>query len=225
VTPDAPPRAPRSAAQIAIATWGVGSVALLLVEAIWRLTDTAVTILRREVLTPAEWAAFAAWLVFIVYVEGYRAFQLRFSPRVVARALYLADHPRPLHVALAPLYCMAMIHAPRRRLIASWVLVAGIVGIILFVRTLPPIYRAIVDAGVVCALTWGTGVMVVLFARGLRGAPMPVPPDVPPDVTDEGAGPAPGAHADVLEAAGARARDGRHEAQGDNHRQAGSGHL
>lgn len=180
VRPDAPPhRTSRSLAGLAVATWGVGGVALLLGEAVWRLSETVVTILRREGLTPAEGVAFAGWVVLIVYIEGYRAFQKRFSPRVVARALHLADHPRPLHVALAPLYCMALIHAPRRRLITSWLLVAGIVGIILLVRALPPVYRAIIDGGVVCALAWGTAVMVVFFGRALAGAPMPVPPDLP----------------------------------------------
>jgi hypothetical protein len=163
----------------AIALWGVGGTVLLLAEAIWRLADTALTIFRRDGLTRDQAAILAVWVVFIVYVEGYRAFQQRFSPRVVARALHLAREPRPLHVALAPLYCMTLIHATRRRLIASWILVAGIVGIILLVRAMPPVYRAIVDAGVVCALTWGTLVMIVLFVRGLWGAPMQVPLDLP----------------------------------------------
>lgn len=164
---------------MAAAYWGVGGTVLLLGEAIWRLTDTAVDIIRREGLTPLQWAGFAAWVVFIVYVEGYRAFQKRFSPRVVARAMYLARNPRPLHVALAPLFCMALLYTTRRRLIASWILVVGLVGIILLVRVMPPAYRAIIDGGVVCALAWGTGVMLVYFVRALAGHAMPVPPDVP----------------------------------------------
>jgi hypothetical protein len=72
--------------------------------------------------------------------------------------------------------------------VASWLLLAGIAGVILLVRALPPVHRAIIDAGVVCALAWGTAVMLVLFVRGLRGAPMPVPPDVPGDEPVEGDG-------------------------------------
>jgi hypothetical protein len=155
--------------RLLIALWGVGGVVATLVEAIVRLGDIALGILLRERVTVAQMAVFAAWMVFIVFVEGYRAFQKRFSPRVVARAMYLCDHPRPLHVALAPLFTMGLMHATRRRLVANWLLVAGIVALILLMRVMPPVYRAIVDAGVAVALAWGTLVMLVLFVRALRG--------------------------------------------------------
>lgn len=168
---------------LAAAVWGVFGTVAVLAEAIFRLTNVALTTLNPSNMGPAEAAFFVAWMTFILYVEGYRAFQKRFSPRVVARAFYLADHPRPLHVALAPLYCMALLHATRRRLIGSWILVAGIVAIIILVRHLPPMYRAIVDGGVACALTWGTVVMVVCFFQRLRGAEIAVPPDVPEEAS------------------------------------------
>lgn len=170
---------PTKQRNLAAAFWGVGGTVVILAEAIYRLTAIAVGTLRREGLTAGQAAFLVAWCAFIVYVEGYRAFQKRFSPRTVARAFYLAEHPRPLHVVLAPLYCMALIHTTRRRLIASWILVVGIVSVILLVRLLPPVYRAIIDGGVACALAWGTGVMLVYFVKGLRGAKIPIDPDVP----------------------------------------------
>jgi hypothetical protein len=170
-----------------IVFWGVGGVVLLLVEAIWRLADTATTILADEQLTSGQMAMFVAWLAFIVYVEGYRAFQKRFSPRVVVRAFHLADDPRPLHVLLAPLYCMTLLHAARRRLVVSWILVAGIVGIILLVRAMPPIYRAIIDAGVVVALTWGTAATLVLYVRALLGNAPAIPLDLPEEAAPSAA--------------------------------------
>lgn len=151
----------------------------MLGEGIYRLARTAVEILTTTEVSAGQAAFGAAWLGFIVYVEGYRAFQKRFSPRVVARALYLAEHPRPLHVALAPIYVMALMHTTRRRLIGSWILVAGIVAVILLVRALPPVWRALIDAGVATALAWGTIVMIVYFVKGLAGHPIPISPDLP----------------------------------------------
>jgi len=174
--PSASPPARRS---LFAAFWGVGGTVLMLAEGIYRLAKTAVDNLAGADLSAGQTAFGAAWMAFIVYVEGYRAFQKRFSPRVVARALHLADHPRPLHVALAPLYAMALMHTTRRRLIGSWILVAGIVAVILLVRALPPVWRALIDAGVALALAWGTAVMIVYFVRGLAGRPMPVGPDLP----------------------------------------------
>src|SRR5690606_4264468 len=103
------------ATELSIVAWGVGGVLLLLGQAIWRLTPIALDAIHGG-LTAGQIALCGAWIVVNGYAEGYRAFQLRFSPRVVARAVHLARHPRPLHVALAPLFCMSFFHAtPRGR--------------------------------------------------------------------------------------------------------------
>ncbi|KYF63214.1 hypothetical protein [Sorangium cellulosum] len=165
--------------RLAVVLWGVLGVVAVLVEAIYRLGTLAVRILTTHAFTTGQLILLAAWTVVIIYFEGYRGFQQRFSPRVVARALHLAEHRRPLHVALAPLYCMALLHATRRRLIATWALIAGIVALILLVRQMPPPYRAIVDAGVALALAWGTVSILVYLAQGLAGRPLGIAPDVP----------------------------------------------
>ena len=38
-----------------------------------------------EALTPLQWACYGAFVVFMAYVEGYKAFQLKFSPMVSDR--------------------------------------------------------------------------------------------------------------------------------------------
>ena len=119
------------------------------------------------------------WVAFNAYSEGYRGFHRNFSPRVIARAQHLHAHPRALHVALAPLYCMGLVHATRRRLITSWSLTLGIVAIVVAVRQLAQPWRGIVDAGVVVGLA--IGVLSILFyvGRASAGIAMPVSADVP----------------------------------------------
>src|SRR5690349_7859679 len=87
-------------------------------------------------LTTLQWIALAASVAFNLWAEGIRAFQMQFSPRVVARAAALArmPSPRPLHVALAPLFCMGLIHATRKRLIVGWSVVIGVIGLVTLVR-------------------------------------------------------------------------------------------
>ncbi|WP_437964215.1 hypothetical protein WMF04_31445 [Sorangium sp. So ce260] len=172
--------------RLAVVLWGVLGVVAVLIEAIYRLGATAVRILTTHDLTTGQLILLAAWTVVIAYFEGYRGFQQRFSPRVIARALHLAEHRRPLHVALAPLYCMALFHTTRRRLIATWVLIAGIVALILLVRQMSPPYRAIVDAGVAFALAWGTASILVYLARGLAGRPPAIAADVPEEALRAG---------------------------------------
>src|SRR6188472_3999241 len=91
------------AGQWLILAWAVGGVVVLLAEPMKRLGEIGLEALRSG-LTPPQLVLFALWTPAILYIEGYRAFQRRFAPRLVARALHLIDHPRPLHVALAPLY-------------------------------------------------------------------------------------------------------------------------
>lgn len=159
--------------------WGIAGVLALLVNAILRLTPRALEPFEAGTLGPGHLALLVGWVVVAGYAEGYRAFQKQFSPRVVARAQHLSAHPRLLHAVLAPAFCMGFFHATRKRMIVSWAVTAGIVGIVVAVSMLPQPWRGIVDAGVVIALAWGALTLAHFAVRALAGRPMPVPADVP----------------------------------------------
>jgi hypothetical protein len=176
VAPFHPPRRPTV---VVIAAWGVAGVVAILISAIARLTPLALEPVLAYTMTTLQWAVYVLWSVFNGYVEGYRGFQKGYVPRVVARAFWLGEHPRPLLVLLAPFFCSGLIHATRRRLITSWCLVFGIYGIVQLVRMLEQPWRGILDAGVVVGLAYGTLALVVAFARVLAGAAIRVSPQVP----------------------------------------------
>jgi hypothetical protein len=158
-------------------------VAALLLRAIWGLAPVAVEALTRHRLSVAQWVLAVGGAAFFGFFEGYKGFQRGFSPRVVARALHLARDPRPLHVLLAPIFCMGLIHAARRRLVASWVLLVVITGAVLSMRLVPQPVRGIVDLGVVVGLGWGLVALLVFAARAAAGSPARVPADLPPSAT------------------------------------------
>jgi hypothetical protein len=159
--------------------WGVGGVALLLVQAVFRLTPIAVEPLRRGGLSTLEVATYLLWVVISLYSEGYRGFQRGFVPRVVGRAFHLARSPRPLHLALAPAFCMSLFHARPRRVVISWTIVLLIVAAVAFVRSLPYPWRGIVDGGVVAGLAYGLASLAVTFTRALNGDVPAVELDLP----------------------------------------------
>ncbi len=164
---------PLSAAAVGIVLWGVLGVAATLVQAIYELAHVAFEAFEPRVMPGWQIALFAAWILLSVYAKGILGFQRGFSPRVVSRALLLARNPRPLHVVLAPLYCMALFHAKRRNLIVARGLVLFIVAAVLLVRQLPQPWRGFVDAGVVVGLSWGLVCMVVFLIGGLTGRYQP----------------------------------------------------
>lgn len=172
--------APRSPVAVAIAVWGVLGVVVVLVSAILRLSPLAIEPLRTG-MTGLQWTLYVGWSIFNAYAEGYKGFQRSFVPRVVARAFYLARHRRPLHVALAPIFCMGLFFASRKRLILSWSIVIGVSALVTLVRGLAQPWRGIVDAGVVIGLAYGTASLVIAFAGALVGRPIVVSPQVPDD--------------------------------------------
>ena len=161
------------------ALWGIFGFVLILGQAIYRLAPLAWQPIADGGLEPWHWGLYGFSILFNGYSEGYKAFQLQVAPRVVARADHLAKNPKLLHVVFAPLFCMAMFHASRRRLIVSWLVYLGIIILIIGVRQLDQPYRGIVDAGVVVGLSWGIIAIVDCFVSRLRGAPLQSSPDLP----------------------------------------------
>ena len=168
---------PRRAGQVG-AVWGVFGVLAFLLHAVFRLLPVAIDALGMP-LSNLHHLGVLASLVLLGYSEGYRGFQRQFSPRVVARAQYLAEHPSPARVVFAPLFCMGFFHATRRRLFTSWLLTFGIVCVVVVTRGAPQPWRGIVDLGVVVGLGWGAGAIAVFVWVALAGRPLPVPADVP----------------------------------------------
>jgi hypothetical protein len=168
----------------AAALWGIGGVVALLVQASYRLGGYALDLVDFGLGT-GELVALVGWVVLNGYAEGYKGFHLLFAPRVVARAMAL-DRVPGWCVVLAPIYCMGLVYATRKRLIVSWCITLAIVGIVIVIRHIDQPWRGIVDAGVVVGLVWGVVSIVYFTVRAARGHAMPVPPDLPPQ----------GAHAD-----------------------------
>lgn len=149
--------------------WGIGGVVALLGQAIWRLTPLAVEPISEGMLTRAHVATYIGWVAFNLYAEGYRAFHRGFSPRVVARALYLAQEPRPWHVVFAPAFCMSLFCATRRGLVLAWGVLVTVVLLVLLMHWVPQPWRGIVDGGVVTGLLCGSGSLLWFAARALAG--------------------------------------------------------
>ncbi len=160
------------------AFWGLGGVGLLLGSAVYRLAPIALEGLQQE-LHWQHWLFLLFVLAFMAYAEGYRAFQQGFSPRVAARARYLAERPNLVHAVFAPLFCMAYFHAPRRRKITSLSVTAGIIILIVLVRLLSQPWRGIVDAGVVVGLVWGVAALFVFAIKAFTADRFDYSPEVP----------------------------------------------
>ena len=111
--------------------------------------------LEKSSMSQVHWLALAFSVIYMGYAEGYKGFHLGFAPRVIVRARYLADNPRPLHVLLAPLFCMCYIYATRKRQIVSFALTTMIICFVLIARSIPQPWRGILDAGVVVGLSLG----------------------------------------------------------------------
>jgi hypothetical protein len=160
------------------ALWGLSGVLLLLGSAVVRLLPVALNAFSVP-FHWHHWTALGANILFMAYAEGYRAFQKGFSPRVVARARYLMENPRPVRVVAAPLFCMGFFHATRRRQIASLSVTGGVILLVVLVRWLPQPWRGIIDAGVVVGLAWGLIALVVFGVQAFRNGAFHYSPEVP----------------------------------------------
>lgn len=142
------------------AAWGLGGFLLLLGNAIVRLGEISLSLFD-SVLTMPQIMLLVVVVIFMAYAEGYKGFQLRFSPRFAARVKYLLTHATVTRLILAPLFCMGFFDASRKRILSSVILTVFIIMLIILLRRLDQPWRAILDAGVVVGLSWGAVVTLV----------------------------------------------------------------
>lgn len=149
------------------ATWGILGITLIIGSAIVRLFPKAVDAIHFG-LSPFEWIALLVWVSFMLFFEGYRGFQLNFSPRFAARLWHLLQKGRAVDLLLAPFYCMGFFHTTRRRMISSWTLAVGVTLFILVVVHIAQPWRGIIDWGVVLGLLYGLICIYVFTWQTLR---------------------------------------------------------
>jgi hypothetical protein len=160
------------------ALWGVGGILVLLGFSVVRLSGMVLGMWAYD-LRWYHWGSLILMVAGMAYSEGYRGFQCAFAPRVAARARYLYEAPRLLHVLLAPAFCMAYFYTNRRRQMAAVVLTCGILLAIGIFRFFPQPWRGIVDAGVVVGLLWGMVSIIIYTFQAFTAASFPYSPELP----------------------------------------------
>lgn len=160
------------------AAWGASGVAAVCMFAVWRLAQYVFDAFQMP-FTMQQWLLLGVNVIFMAWSEGYRGFQMRFSPRVAARALYLYRVPTSWWIrALAPVFCFGYFGATRRVLSITWGLTAAIVLLVLLVHRLDQPWRGIIDAGVVVGLSWGVVSLLTCYIKAFAGGDYPVSPEV-----------------------------------------------
>jgi hypothetical protein len=114
------------------AVWGVAGITLIIGSAIVRVAPKAIDAFRVG-LNPFQWTILVVWVTFMLIGEGYRGFQLKFSPRVAARMWHLLQHGRSVDLWLAPFYCVGFFGSSMYRMISCCSLSGGVTLIFLFV--------------------------------------------------------------------------------------------
>ena len=170
------------------AIWGIGGIGFVLIWAIKRLS---IIVIEGFMFCFAwhHWIVLTLIVLFMSYSEGYKGFQMQFSPRLAARALYLWKNPKLIHILFAPFFCAAFFHTTIKRKIIVYTMTIGIVILVVFVSHLEQPWRGIIDLGVIVGLAWGIVTMVIecikaFFSNTPTASPELPPANSGPDKTD-----------------------------------------
>lgn len=141
--------------------WAAGGVIMILGKSIKRILPIALEPFNgaSNPLSTFQLGSYIGMCLWFAYVEGFKGFQLKFSPLVVARAQTLKPFQKgsPIHhTILGPFYAMGLFHATKKRKIISWSVTIGVAFIVAAVKRLPYPWRNIIDAGVIVGLSWGS---------------------------------------------------------------------
>jgi len=165
--------------------WAAGGFVAILGKSIKRILPIALEPFNTlaPVLSKFQLGSYIAMCLMFAYAEGYKGFQLKFSPLVVARAQTLKPFQgTPIHhVLLGPFYAMGLFHATKKRRIVSWSISTGVALIVAMVKKFPYPWRNIIDAGVIVGLSWGSvSILAIWFKTVIFGQDSGFDPALPP---------------------------------------------
>lgn len=159
--------------------WGIIGITYTLGRAVFGLSKH-VTEAFEDPFSLWHWIALIGFVFFMLYYEGYKGFQKKYSPRVAARVRYLRDDPNTLRSLLAPLFCIGYFHANKKTLIKAYVLTIGIALLVWIMKTYcPQPWRGIVDLGVILGLSWGLVAFWIYAYKALTQKEFPHSPETP----------------------------------------------
>lgn len=159
------------------ALWAVTAVLYLLLSAAYRLSEHALALLDTP-LTTMQLLAVVANIIFMAYFEGYKGFQLAFSPRFAARVRYIKNHGTAVEMLLAPLFCFGFFGTTLRRQVVVILLSLAIIAAVFVTGFFSQPWRGIIDAGVVVGLLWGTSSLLVFVIKALKDDVDPASPEL-----------------------------------------------
>jgi len=137
----------------------------------------------QEILKWWGWLILAIILLFFAYSEGYRGFQLAWSPMLVKRAYHFSSVSIPVYnwtnvrcigrltdFILAPILSAGHICGTRRRLILSWSITIMVVLLIVGVSYMDSteelrMWKSFIDIGVVIGLGWGLVFILIWWVK------------------------------------------------------------
>lgn len=173
----APGTTPVTLLGVVAACWATVGLSGLLLFAIVRLS----MVVAEGAVVPWDWRHWAVAAVnaaFMAWSEGYRGFQLKFSPRSAARVKWLLHHASGLSTLFAPVFAMGYFNATPRRMVGVYGLTVFVLGAILVVHALPQPWRAALDIGVVIGLAWGVASFLWSLKRTFATPGFPVSPEL-----------------------------------------------
>ena len=138
---------------------------------------------RNGQLNLIHWISLLLICIFFAYYEGYKGFQLAWSPMLVKRTYHFASMSKPaitltnsffidssISLILGPMLAGGFICGTKRRYILSWGITAFIMIFVVIMRVLPndSTWKCFIDIGVVIGLTWGlVYILIWWFKIGL----------------------------------------------------------
>jgi len=164
--------------RLIVALWGILGISLSLMKSFPRLTPKITEAFNME-FSPMHWITFIGFTFFMLYFEGYKGFQLKYSPRTAARVKYLRDHPHWLRDIFAPIFCMGYFHANRKTKIKAYAVTFIVILMIIGISYVPQPWRGIMDVGVILGLSYGIVAFWVFSYRALTGKPFDYSPETP----------------------------------------------